>query len=438
MPPGTRGQEAKREEPSRLVLEHAAVFDSRTGEFRPGRTLVIENGIIVDDFVSGQKPLPVGATTLDVAGKFVIPGLIDAHVHVASDPSGWDRRDRVEKRLLKVLQGGVTFIRDMAGDGRALADLSRAIAAGDIEAPGLRYSALFAGPGFFRDPRNALATRGGTPGECPWNRAVTDATDLILAVADGRGTGASAIKVYAQVEAGLLARIAAEAHRQGLAVWSHAAMAGPAKPGDAVRAGVDVISHAEHLVFEAMPQIDSRPRLMAQRWMEDDLRSVPPDHPAIVSFLKLMKERGTILDATVDILRDTVATAKKERPQLLPVAKARASFAFAVTRLAHEMGVEVCAGTDGIIDSEDAPLPALHEEMATLVEDCGFTPAEALVAATRVSARATGISKTHGTIEPGQAADLVILRADPTAEIGNAKAFELVIKAGRRVPGVGR
>jgi len=121
------------------------------------------------------------------------------------------------------------------------------------------------------------------------------------------------------VEAGLLARIAAEAHRQGLAVWSHAAMAGPAKPGHVVRSGVDVISHAEHLVFEAVPQTDSRPRLMAQRWMEDDLRSVPPDHPAIVSLLKLMKERGTILDATVDILRDMVATARRSAPSSCPL-----------------------------------------------------------------------------------------------------------------------
>jgi len=108
-----------------------------------------------------------------------------------------------------------------------------------------------------------------------------------------------------------------------------------------------------------------------------------------------------------------------------------------VTRLAHEMGVEVCAGTDAIIDSEDAPLPALHGEMATLVEDCG-SPRRG--PGRRNSSLGPGYRhfQTHGAIEPGRAADLVILRADPTADIGNTKAIELIIKAGRRVPEAGR
>jgi len=72
--------------------------------------------------------------------------------------------------------------------------------------------------------------------------------------------------------------------------------------------------------------------------------------------------------------------------------------------------------------------------MEALVAECGFTPAEAIIAATRVSARALGIANTHGTIEPGKAADLVVLRGDPTLDIRNSEAIELVIKSGRRVP----
>jgi len=345
----------------------------------------------------------------------------------------------VERTLLKALRGGVTFVRDMAGDGRALADLSRAIAAGDIVAPGLRYGALMAGPGFFSDPKTIMSSKGETSGQTPWGRAVTDSTDLVLAVAEGHGTGASAIKVYREVGPALLARIVAEAHRQGMAVWSHATIY-PSKPLDAVNAGVDVISHADQLIWEAMPDFNPDPAdrqaymALLKRMREQAGNAISADHPAVVSLLKLMKERGTILDATVCFLRDLVAMAEKERPQLLPLAKARADFAYAVTRRAHEMGVEVSAGTDGLFDDDDPPLPALHREMAALVEDCGFTPAEALRAATEISARALGIGGVHGSIEPGRAADLVILKADPTADIRNSTAIELVIKSGRPVP----
>ena len=439
MPARAVAQEIRPVGPKPLVLEHAAIFDGRTGQFRPGRTLVIDKGRIVDEFASGEKPLPAEAMILDLSGKFVIPGLIDTHVHIASDPSGVDRRDRVERTLLKALRGGVTFVRDMAGDGRALADLSRAIAAGDIVAPGLRYGALMAGPGFFSDPKTIMSSKGETSGQTPWGRAVTDSTDLVLAVAEGHGTGASAIKVYREVGPALLARIVAEAHRQGMAVWSHATIY-PSKPLDAVNAGVDVISHADQLIWEAMPDFNPDPAdrqaymALLKRMREQAGNAISADHPAVVSLLKLMKERGTILDATVCFLRDLVAMAEKERPQLLPLAKARADFAYAVTRRAHEMGVEVSAGTDGLFDDDDPPLPALHREMAALVEDCGFTPAEALRAATEISARALGIGGAHGSIEPGRAADLVILKADPTADIRNSTAIELVIKSGRPVP----
>ncbi len=434
MVPGAAAQEtpAKAEtKPASLVLLNARVFDTETGRFRNGRSLIINNGLIEDEFAAGEKFLPSSAETIDLDGKYVIPGLIDAHVHIASDPSQGDRRDLTERDLLKALRGGVTFVRDMAGDGRALADLGRSIAAGDIMAPGLRYAALMAGPGFFIDPRTIMSAKGETPGRTPWGRAVTDATDLVLAVAEGHGTGASAIKVYTQVGPELLTRIVAEAHRQGMAVWSHAAVP-PCKPGDAVNAGIDVISHADHLVLEAMPKVEPGPRPLISRWMDEDMRAVRATDPAILALLIRMKERGTILDATVSILRSAVDTAAKERPALLPFAKARAEFAFAVTRKAHEMGVTVCAGTDGMIDADEL-LPVLHQELLSLVEDCGFSPAAALLAATRDSARALGISKTHGTIEPGKAADLVVLRDDPTADIRNAGSIEWVIKSGRVV-----
>ena len=415
-----------------LILEHAEVFDSRSGKFLPDRSLIIENGKITDLYDSSKRASPSGARVMNLTGKFVIPGLIDAHVHIASDPSGADSRNQVSKLLLRALQGGVTSVRDMAGDGRALADLVRAVKAGDITSPEIRFAALMAGPAFFTDPRAVMSARGETPGRTPWGRAVTMETDLVLAVAEGRGIGASGVKIYAQVEPGLLMRIVQEAHRQGMFVWSHAAIV-PSRPSEAVAADVDVISHADHLVWEAMPEVNPRPNGLAARWQDADVRQVLPDDPAILSLLGLMKKKGTILDATLYPYKTVLRLAQKRHKNLLPIALERFRFACAVTRLAHDQGIPVCTGTDDLLDLDHSPLPNVHEEMELLVNECAFTPAEAILAATLTSAQTMGMERTHGAIEAGKIADLVVLTADPTVNILNTREIAFVLKSGQVV-----
>src|SRR5262249_17670999 len=148
---------------------------------------------------------------------------IDAHAHNATEPSGDDRRSVVEARLKRTLRGGVVAVRDMGGDARALADLARAAAAGDIESPEIRYSAIMAGPDFFSDPRVLASSAGVKPGAAPWARALTDSTDLRQIIAEAKGTGATAIKMYADIGSELAKRATAEAKRQGLHVWAHLA-----------------------------------------------------------------------------------------------------------------------------------------------------------------------------------------------------------------------
>lgn len=198
-----------------------------------------------------------------------------------------------------------------------------------------------------------------------------------------------------------------------------------------MEAGVDVISHADLLVWEAMPEVNRGPKGLPWRWLDEDVRSIPVDHPAIISLLRRMKEKGIIFDPTVYICRLMQKTAQEQHPQLKPVADHRARFAFAVTRLAHDMGITVCAGTDAIIDRGMSPLASIYRELQVLVEECGFSPAAALRAATLNGACALGIQQTHGSIAPGKAADLVVLAADPTRDIANCQAVVGVIKAGR-------
>jgi imidazolonepropionase-like amidohydrolase len=103
---------------------------------------------------------------------------------------------------------------------------------------------------------------------------------------------------------------------------------------------------------------------------------------------------------------------------------------YEITRVAKEYGVAVAAGTDGMMPGAMTELPNIHREMELLVTRAGFSPLEAITAATVNSARAIGAENLIGSIAVGKLADIVILTADPTADIRNTRAIEYVVKGG--------
>jgi imidazolonepropionase-like amidohydrolase len=400
-----------------LALEHVTVIDGTGAPPRADRTVVIAHGRIEAEFAGGSRPLPEGARTEDLTGRFLIPGLIDAHVHLtgaAPDMAAY------RKLLGWALRGGVTSVRDMAGDDRILAHLSREAMLGEMASPDIFYAALMAGPTFFaEDGRAQAASAGEVLGEAPFMRQVTGATDLPLAVAAAKGTGATALKLYANLPARLVGSLTAEAHRQGMLVWTHATIF-PAGPMDAVRAGADVISHSAYLAWAAAGRVPQDYGVRARA----DYRHIAPDDPRIAAVLDSMKARGTILDATLWIFAHEVAANPAAVGAGLP------AWQDSVTRLAHRRGVLVDAGTDGLGTEADT-VPNVHREMAYLVRHAGFTPLEAIEAATRVAAMTIGQEATRGTITPGKRADLVVLSADPSADIRNTRRIVAVLKEGR-------
>jgi imidazolonepropionase-like amidohydrolase len=407
----TAGAQASSDSISRVALVGAAVFDGTGRPVRPNQSVLVEGDRIAAIFPAGSHPLPPGARVYDLTGRWLIPGLIDTHVHVATDPSGEDSRERTERRLRGALLGGVTAVRDMAGDVRALASLQRDALLGEITSPDIYYAALFAGPAFFADPRTHDASRGLVPGQVPWMRAITDATDIHQAVVEARGTGATAIKLYAELSGALARRITAEAHAQRLLVWAHGALR-PARPIDVVEAGVDAVSHA-NLVSLAMDSVRRATALRVPAGQPLDV-----EDPGLDSLFSSMVRRHTILEPTLLVFAD--------RPPVLRLAGAIAS-------LAHRRGVKIVAGTDtlGAVASDPRALPNLHRELELLVTLAGLSPAEALLSATRDAAAVLGAGSTRGTIEVGKLADLVVLRADPLLDIRNTRAIQLVMKRGR-------
>jgi imidazolonepropionase-like amidohydrolase len=393
-----------------LALTNATIIDGAGVEPRSGMTIVVRDGKIDELFSTGSQPLPAGIQTVDLSGRYVIPGLIDSHVHLATDPSGGDRRESVQARLAHALRGGITSVRDMAGDARALADLARAALVGDIESPRIYYSALLSGPGFFDDPRVASSSRGLVIGSAPWALAVTDSTNLELAIAAARGTGATGIKLYAEVPPHIIARIAAEAHKQGMRVWSHATLV-PSVPTDAVAGGVDALSHAAQMIWQVEPLPDFRRRVNA------NYAGVKPDDPKLKALFAAMAEKGIALDATLWVSRSNAEAL---------------AFSAGIVRQANAAGVPILAGTDAIGAPSEGPLPHLHDELELLVKEAGLTPLQAITAATLAPARVLGIDGERGTIAAGKAADLVILRENPAADIRATRSIEAVYRDGRR------
>ncbi len=401
------------------VYKGATLIDGTGAPARPGMSILVKGERIERVWKDGEIAfkLPPQTVVVDMTGQYVLPGLIDSHEHLATPPN----RPFAEAHLKRDLYSGVTAIRDMADDLRNVADLSRATRIGEIPGPDIYYAALMAGPSFFEDKRVQAASLGAKGGEVSWMQAITPQTDLPLAVAQARGIGASAIKIYANLPGEEVARITAEAHRQGVPVWAHAAVF-PATPGEVLDAGVDAVSHVCMLAYQVSDQIPGQYHNRAAVQEEKFGKSV---HPEIAKLLAKMKADGVVLDATVRIYE-----AMKDRPTK-PYCSTE--LAAQITNQALRAGVIISAGTDGF-SAPDAPFPALYEELELLVDRAGFTPMQAIVAATRNGALSVRKDPDFGTVEAGKLANLIFTRQDPSKDIGALRSLTLTIKRGNTYP----
>jgi imidazolonepropionase-like amidohydrolase len=398
--------------PAVVLYRNAHLFNG-AGEpvFRRGAILTDDARIVAVGDESGfPSRLRSLAVTVDLAGQYLLPGLVDSHQHLATPPN----RAFAEAQLERDLFGGITTVRVMADDLRSIAELSRASSAFDITAPDLRFAALFAGPSFYDDPRVIAASHGYSPGTAPWMQAVTASTDLREAVTLARGTGASAVKIYANLDKELVERITVETRRQGLQVWAHGAVF-PATPLDVVRAGVHGVSHARLLAYEGQQPVPDQYHDRAPVDVGRFSDSIPS---AVRAVLEEMRDRGTVLDATLLLDRQ-----EGTPPATLPVAAA-------IVRQARELGVRISAGTDAYASPED-PFPSLYTELELLVEHAGFTAVDALVAATAGGAAALGEEESLGILASGKLANFMITSEDPTNDVRALRSLTATVKRGR-------
>jgi imidazolonepropionase-like amidohydrolase len=389
-------------------------------------------------------PIPAGVDTVDVPGLWVVPGLVDAHVHfsqtgwVDGRPDALDRRrdhpyeetiarlEREPERFFRsYLCSGVTAVFDVGGYPWTFGLTHRAQRdwlAPHVAAAGPLLSTVERRILNLPDAQQILHVRSDTAARA--------------AVAAHVARGASAVKIWYIVPAGadtaalqaVVRAAAEETHRRGARLIVHATGLWQAK--DALRAGADVLVHGvsdrpvdqEFLDLARSRNVVYTPTLtVTDGYRQVAARMFEPHYPLeCVDSLTLLKARAT----------DTVPATLSAADLNLRAERVRSDLATGRANLAavFRAGVTVAMGTDA-----GNPLtlhgPSVYWEMEVM-QDAGLSPMDVLVAATQGGARAMGADSALGTLEAGKHADLVVLGADPTADIRNARQVRYVMRGG--------
>ncbi|MER7192032.1 amidohydrolase family protein [Streptomyces flaveolus] len=370
-----------------LVIEGGTLLDPATGEVTEDAVVVIRSGRVDRSGPRGRGAVPAGLPRLDARGRWVLPGLVDAHIHLSTVA---EAREAVTGGATSARSGSTTFYQDIA-----VRELARRQPA---QAPRLRAAGVFVTPDMgdsvLADPD--LAPLVGLDGGVRTGAALRRVVEVNVA------RGADVIKTRVNERAGLpdqdpltqvysyeqLADIVAAARRHGKGVLCHSY----SEQGchDAVRAGIRSL---EHGVF------------VAERTLHE------------------MRKRGTYFTPTLTAiagLADSSDPVLAERGRTyLPVLKD-------AVRAAHEAGVPLAAGTD----SSGGEVTPIGREIE-LMRAAGLSPLEAIRTATVNAARLLGVSGSVGRLAPGCAGDVLVVDSDPLSDVSTLSRPVGVVRAGR-------
>ena len=399
-----------------LTVIHAGTLIAAPGEAQPRSSVsILIRGdrieAVEDGFVT-----PEGATLIDLSQSWVMPGFIDAHVHITSE-QGPDRRlaaftegvaDRAIDGVLyagRTLRAGFTTVQDVGGDMEAVRALRAGVEAGDFPGPRLRIAGRAVTPTgghgdingwsveVLRENGSPYACNG--PADCAraTRQLVQEGADVIKITATGgvlSSTGAGVEQQFFQDE---LEAIVQAAHMMGRRVTAHAH--GVSGINAFLRAGGDSIEHGTYLDRESIRLFRESGAVLVPTAMAGEWVAQQADAGWMTPF--------------------QAAKARLVGPQMLDM-----------VRRAHEAGVTIAFGTDSGVSA--------HGENAREFElyvEAGMTPMQALASATTIGARHVQLEDTIGRIAPGFAADLVATHGDPLANISELRDVDFVMARGR-------
>lgn len=403
-----------------LVIRNARVFDAEHARLGPASDVYVHNGRIAAVYTGGSIARDAGSV-IDAGGRVLLPGLFDMHVHLGP----WDGGLH--------LAAGVTTVRDMGADNAVLAGNIAMIEGGRAIGPRVVPAGFIEGASEFR------ASGGFT---------ATSLDDVRRAIDWYAQRGFRQIKLYNSFRREWVEGTTAYAHERGLRVSGHV----PAfmRAEEVVAMGYDELQHMNQLFLNFLSAKDTDSRTLARFYLiAEGAHALDLKSSRVQKFVKLLKERGTVVDPTLGTFSFMAHKQGEVDPSFasvvdhLPaavqrvlhtntldvndanVARYRASFdkMVAFAGLLYRAGVPLVAGTD------NTPGFVLHTELE-LYARAGIPPAEVLRIATWNGARYSGTLDRLGSITPGKVADLVLVDGDPTVNIADIRRVALVMKDG--------
>jgi Amidohydrolase family len=408
--------------PRSIAITNVSVFDSPNEQMLPPQSVLIEGGRI--KAVGAAVSIPKDAQLIDGHGQFLIPGLIDAHVHLVHLS---DRTHVAGEEFLPLFLGaGVTSVRS-TGDG---VEAEKRIAQYVEKHPELCPQIYLASPLVDGDP----------PFHNDVGLAITKTGQIPMLVDEWQHAGVTTVKLYVGTTREIGQQVIAEAHQRGLVVTGHL---GRYAAQDAVADGIDCLEHIWSVIDYIVPRGQTR-------------ANVDLNNPRAQQLIAAIKQHNVAVDPTLVVFRDMVTLGDQpefvqhpdnarvpermkvgwqhllqERqftPESLGDRQAEFRKYEELTGVLYRAGVPLLAGTDAPEPSV-CPGFSLHQELELLVES-GLPAAAALSCATLHNARILKQDKNLGSIEAGKQADLVLLRNDPVKDIRNTRSIAKVIHAG--------
>lgn len=414
------------------------VMDASGEPARPDQTVVVVGDRIQAVGHTAEVQIPTDARLIDAAGMYMIPGLWDSHVHL-SFAAG-----EAEVLLPVFLANGVTSLRDTGGH-MDLAALRDRVANGELPGPRIRMAGpLVESADWLRAAREVFSAMAEeitrvfelTP------RVPLGTPEQAGPLADSLASlGVDFIKVR-NVHGATYTALAEAAERLGIPLAAHTPRR--VSLAEAVAAGTDSFEHTETITF-ALGDLEDAARRAAVAPLRRAGTFVVPTvvtaltyrgspaaqmaHAVVVDTLNQVDARRRYLPPMIlRGWRGALEAAEHEPPMDW---EAHLRREMSDLRLLHEEGVRFLAGSDFGGVPMIFPGFSLHEELQLLVARAGMTPLQALQTATRNPPIFFGMQSDLGTVEAGKIADLILLRADPLANIGNTQQIEVVVAGGR-------
>jgi imidazolonepropionase-like amidohydrolase len=428
---GQAARQFVRVDTSVVALTNVRVIDGTDAPARANQTLVIRNGIIAAVGDAGKVTVPPGAQELDLAGKSVLPGLVQVHEHLYYPTGPGVYGNLVESFVKLYLAGGVTSMRtggNMNGYGEL--NIKNAIDRGDAVGPWIDATAPYLnGPNPFRQMQT-----------------LKDATDARRFVNWWVDQGATSFKAYMQISRDILGAAIQEAHARGIKVTGHLCSV---TYREAAALGIDNLEHGFFATtdFVSGKKPDECP---GQNQGQQALSAVEPDGAAMTSLMDYLIQRKVALTSTLTVFEtftpgrpippgiDVLVPELREQFEQRYAATQKNTQSIMSTLFAKEMALErafaqrggmLLAGTDPTGGGGVIPGFSNQRQIELLV-DAGFTPLEAIKISTLNGATYLGRADKTGSIAVGKQADLMIVAGDPSAKISDIRNVELVFKQG--------